>query len=142
MIPRYGVRTIGKIAPLALLTTLALTGCDGRGTNVTGTIRYRGQPLTSGTVSFFCENGEIHSSLLSEEGSYQLPRLPPGSARVAVVSHPRIPQGLQTNQGPPSPAPLISAKGRIPQKPQMRVPERYGRPESSGLLFTINPGDQ
>lgn len=98
--------------------------------------------LTTGTVSFYCEKGQIVSALISSEGKYHLPRVPKGSARVAVVSHPAVPPGLQVNQVPLAFAPPVTPTATPPAKPHTPIPERYNRPDSSGLVFTINPGEQ
>src|SRR5579872_1800775 len=67
-----------------LVGVLAASGCGSKTGTVTGAVRYRNQMLTTGTVSFYCEKGEIVSALIAKDGTYRLAKVPKGSARVAV----------------------------------------------------------
>jgi hypothetical protein len=72
----------------ALFLALA-AGCGGgSGATVTGTVTFNGQPVESGTISFFPEDGksapaggEVHN------GSFSVKNVSPGKNRVAVSSH-------------------------------------------------------
>ena len=130
-----------RFAALTLLTALAASGCSARKADVKGSVRFRNQPVTTASVSFYCENGEIHSSLLSTDGTYHLTQMPPGPVRVVVVSHPRVPPALYTDRAPAALAPHSRQK-TVPNKPMSVVPPRYSRPDSSGLNFIVNPGEQ
>jgi hypothetical protein len=130
-----------QFAAVALLSALAASGCAARKADVTGTVRYRNQPVTSGSVSFYCDNGEIRSSLLSADGTYHLTQMAPGSARVVVVSHPRVPPALHIDHAPAALAPHPRQK-TVPNRPISVVPQRYSQPDSSGLNFIINSGEQ
>ena len=130
-----------RFAAVTLLTALAVSGCADRKADVTGTVRYRNQPVTNGSVSFYCANGEIRSSLLSTDGTYHLTQMLPGTVRVAVVSHPRVPPALHADRSPAALAPN-SRKTAVPDRPISVIPERYSRPDSSGLNFVVNPGEQ
>ena len=125
-----------------LVVVLAASGCGSKTGTVTGTVRYRNHMLTTGTVSFYCEKGEIVSALISPEGTYHLPRVPKGPARVAVVSHPAVPPGLQANRVPLAFARPATPQATLPIKPYTLIPERYNRPDSSGLVLTVHPGEQ
>lgn len=127
---------------LLLLTALSLAGCGHKTNGVTGTVRYGGRVLTMGTVSFYGANGEIVSSLISAEGTYRLARVGPGAVRVAVVSHPRVPPALQRDQAPAAFAPALAAAKPAPERPYTPIPERYQRPDTSGLHFVVERGDQ
>lgn len=130
-----------RFAAVALLIALAASGCAARKADIKGTVRYRNQPVTNGSVSFYCANGEIRSSLLSTDGTYHLTQVAPGSARVAVVSHPPVPPALHTDRVPDSLAPRPRQQ-TVPHKSISVVPPRYSRPDSSGLDFMVNPGEQ
>jgi hypothetical protein len=127
---------------LLLLATLTAAGCGSRTGIVTGVVRFRHRALTTGTVSYYCENGEIVSSLISPEGTYRLPQVAPGSVRVAVVSHPAVPPGLQVNQAPAAFAPPVSRTIATPAKLYTPIPAKYNRPDHAGLTFVIRPGEQ
>ncbi len=130
-----------RFAVVALLTALAASGCAARKADIKGTVRYRNQPVTNGSVSFYCENGEIRSTLLSTDGTYHLTQVAPGSARIIVVSHPRVPPALHTERLPASLAPRPRQQ-TVPDRPISVVPRRYSQPDSSGLRFMLNPGEQ
>ncbi len=125
-----------------LVGVLAVSGCGSKTGTVTGTVRYRNQMLTTGTVSFYCEKGEIVSALIAKDGTYRLAKVPKGLTRVAVVSHPAVPYGLQVNQVPAAFAPPSAPTARVPLKPSTFIPERYNRPDSSGLVLTVQGGEQ
>lgn len=127
---------------LLLGMALLSAGCSSKVGSATGTVRYGSQVLTGGTVSFYGDNGEIVSSLISAEGTYRLPRLAPGKVRVAVVSHARVPPALQFAQAPTAFAPPVSPNSSAPQRPTTLIPERYNRPDTSGLSFVVQPGEQ
>ena len=137
-----------RVLVVLLLTTVAAGGCGSSTATVTGTVRYRNQALPTGTVSFYCENGEIVSSLISANGTYHLPRVAPGPVRVAIISHSRVPEGLQVVQPPVAFAPVspqgvrYSAVASASARPATPIPDKYSRPDSSGLLFTLSPGEQ
>lgn len=126
----------------ALLAIVAIAGCKARQAEVTGSVRYRNKPLTSGSVSFYCANGEIRSSIISEDGTYHLAKMAPGSVRVTVASHPRVPQSLRASWGPTRVGPSGAREPEAPEKPLVQVPKRYNQPESSELAFEVQPGEQ
>jgi hypothetical protein len=139
---RYEGNGTRRGASVLLLAMLSLAGCDNKSGVVTGTVRYGGRVLTMGTVSFYGGNGDIVSSLISADGTYRLARVAPGTVRVVVVSHPRVPPALQRDQAPATFAPALSAAKPAPESPYTPIPERYQRPETSGLHFVVERGDQ
>src|SRR5436305_1236652 len=104
-----GVMILG----LAMLL-LALAGCGmGAKADVIGTVRFDGRPLTSGSVNFIASDGRTVYSVIGPEGQYSIRGVALGKAQVTVVSHARTPFG---NAGP-----------------TLKIPERYGKPDTSGL---------
>lgn len=143
------LRSSRRLAVLIVVLLLTASGCGSKTATVKGTVRYRNRTLPTGTVSFYCANGEIISALIGADGSYQVPRLAPGPARVAVISHSHVPQGLQVSQPPlvRAPAANPSGAGRVPSNAiptqfATPIPEKYNRPDSSGLAFVLNVGEQ
>jgi hypothetical protein len=139
MMPNY-FNTILRSGVVALLA--AATGCGPSPSNVSGKVTYRGQALGQATVSFFGNNGEIHSTLADMHGEYNLTNVPAGSYKVAVQSHPPIPPGLIKMQPPGSTystQPVWKAKKTLKS---LLIPPNYADPEKSGLVVMLIGGNQ
>ncbi len=114
------------IATAALL----VSGCSGPyDSTVTGVVRYDGQPLELGTVTFHPAAGAAAYGQISSDGSYTIRTgeyngIVSGEYRVTVSSMKKIP--ADSPQDPPSTETLI--------------PLKYKNPVNSGLSFTVNPG--
>jgi hypothetical protein len=122
---------IQLLGGLAALLALVLCGCDGNRGAVAGTVRFAGQPLKTGYVTFTSEAnpGVEVSSLIHEGGSYRIADCPPGPVKIAVkAAVPRSGQGRASNK--PAPA------------PQPPIPPRYASPNTSKLTYTVHPGAQ
>jgi hypothetical protein len=145
------MRKLGRIrytvANTFVLGVLMLSGCRPETGEVSGQVTYSGQPLTHGTVQFFCQDQQIISRLINGDGTYSVPELPLGAAKIAVVTHPPIPNGYARPQTlPPSKdAPKLGepARGRLPEGAKyVPIPYRYGNPDQSGLAVTVSKGNQ
>jgi hypothetical protein len=121
-----------KLLTLAAASVVALGGllvyATGRPGDalVTGQVRFDGEPLGSGTVTFVTAAGE-RSTSLAPDGTYQL-AVPPGPATVLFFNHPAVPPGLQDEPWNEPPLPP--------------VPDRYENPQTSGLSCTVHRGRQ
>jgi hypothetical protein len=107
---------------------------------VSGQVTYRQQPLPRGSVTLFCQNGEIVSGLIMPGGLYTIPNVPCGPARISVQTYPPMPPGFQLPQHlPPSPdAPhLASVPSAAGSGTYLPIPDKYGSPEQSGLSLTV-----
>ena len=91
---------------------------------VTGTISYEGKNLPDGTINFDAANGGRGSATarIQSDGSFAAV-MPPGTYRAMVCSQ----DGL------------VTFDGLKPIEPPSRIPQKYGHPDTSGLLFTIPP---
>jgi hypothetical protein len=127
------------------LLTIA-TGCPGSNeAEVSGSVRYRGRPVRSGTVFTFAGDGIPHSSRINPDGTYSMKTIPAGPVRFSVQSpNPAkvaiSPEGAQQRESVrPIPAP-----GDTLQTPNrgvwIAIPDRYGTPASSGLSTTLRSG--
>ena len=119
---------------LAFLT-LAAVGCGGRG-DVSGVVSYKGKPLVFGTVQFEASDGTLKQANIETDGSYSIPGVPVGKAKVAVSSD--NPQGgnfqpLQ-REGQPPPKPLPEVKGWFP------IPSGYQDLSKAKLTYTVKSG--
>ncbi len=125
--------------PLVALLALSpfLGGCGGSSTVVSGTVRYKGELLTTGEVSLIAADGTSRSGLIGADGCYQIRDAPVGSVTVVVTA--RRVQGGSTGESPvaarsPAPGQQISVTSLIPT--------RYGHPATSDLKFEIVAGKQ
>src|SRR5215467_11553492 len=84
-----------------LLLLPVLAGCGGKRTGfVTGKVTFKGQPVTSGSVTFYGEDGRVDSGQLSIEGNYTIAQAPRGVVKVTVVpAQPRSAPKLKKNPG-------------------------------------------
>jgi hypothetical protein len=115
-----------KRIPLFFLaaTLLALPGCGGPG-EVTGVVKYKGEALTTGTVTFYGETTGAWSSEIDQDGKYTIRGVPPGKVRIAVVM------------------PLaITVPGMPPPPKAIAIPPRYNDAQKSGLTYEVYSGAQ
>jgi len=125
------------------LAALTLAGCaSGKGT-VTGQVKYKGQPLPWGEITFVCEGGDkpvLHAPV--RDGNYTVSGIPAGPARVTVTTTPP-PAPIKL---PPGVKPIQASEGAntdaTPAGKYVPLPPRYSRPDQSGLQVTVNGGRQ
>ena len=111
------------------------SGCgsfENAGT-VSGTVHYKGQPLSEGSVSFVCDNGQVATGVIDSAGRYVVSHVPTGSAKVTVqvVSSEAPPVSF----GPAPKGPQGTAKGD-------KIPMRYSLAATSGLQHSVTKGKQ
>ena len=119
---------------LAFLTLAAL-GCGGRG-DVSGKVTYQGKALVFGTVQFEASDGTIKQTNIETDGSYSIPGVPVGEAKVAVSSDNPNSGAFQPLQreGQPPPKPLPEVKGWFP------IPPGYQDLSKPKLTYTVKRG--
>jgi hypothetical protein len=128
-------RAIETSGWVVLLLLAAGCGSSGGLTEVTGTVRFQGRPLPSGSVTFVGADGARSHSAINETGEYRVQGVARGKARISVVSEPRVPAGLM-KPGPGGPA----APARV-EKP-IAIPKHFNKAESSGLSVEIDSRKQ
>jgi hypothetical protein len=119
---------------LAFLT-LAAVGCGERG-DVSGKVSYKGKLLVFGTVQFEASNKTIKQANIATDGSYSIPGVPVGEAKVAVSSDNPNSSAFQPLQreGMPPPKPLPQVKGWFP------IPPGYQDLSRPKLTYTVKSG--
>jgi hypothetical protein len=141
-------------AVLALLLSLCLAGCSSKGT-VSGKVTYKGEALRQGVVLFLAADGWTGSALISEDGTYRIANLTPGSFKLAVeTSADLAPSGRQT-KGPPGGKWRPPKDAAVPKEVEEavrqplqqvsappRLPAKYTKAETSGLTCQVKPGRQ
>jgi hypothetical protein len=134
---RYG-RMPRKLLAAALAGGLFLlpSGCgvfENAGT-VSGTVRYKGQPLTEGSVSFVSEKGQVATGSIDKSGHYVVSRVPVGPAKVTVQ--------VVSSEGPPPMSFVGAAKPEQGTATGSKIPLRYGMAATSGLQHNVTKGKQ
>ncbi len=148
---------------LLIVSLLVIAGgCGGSKGKVSGKVYYKDKPLTVGMVQFFPEKqGGDFSSPIAADGSYSVAKLPPGPAKIAVISNTTNPlssmapmmrgpanKGMKGAEeqmkkskpegggGDAGPTPFAATKGGE------SIPTKYNSPDESGLSITVTGGSQ
>lgn len=115
-------------------------GCGSGQGEVSGVVKFKGEPLPSGRVTFHPEDkaGAPASGLIKEDGSYTISKCPVGPVAITVETFRRggeaqVPKGLGIQ--PPSGAEGGGGK-------YVAIPPKYSSPELSGLTYTVTKGKQ
>ena len=119
----------------AAVATCLLAGCGVSTGDVSGDIKYDGKPLAGATVTFYDSNNKAISSVVSDEGKYDVKGVATGTAKIAVVTPLAIsfPGGL----------PGIKDDGNVsPKKDVPTIPAKYHDREQSGLKLDVKSGAQ
>jgi hypothetical protein len=112
-----------------LVSILTSVGCSDSVNKVAvhGKVSYRGEPITSGAVTFFPASGRPTTVPLTEEGEYAT-ELPPGEYRVTVNIGVALPPGWK--EGDPIP----------PQK--IQLPRQFTTQSQTPLTATVTEDNQ
>lgn len=120
----------------ACVALLAAPGCNSRSGEVSGTVRFKGVPLTGGQVTFTSakNNGESAFAWIGEDGSYVINRCPTGPVKITVLA-------LQRNRfGKDEEKETKAASGKRRNLPAL--PSRYTDPNVTDLEFVVVTGTQ
>jgi hypothetical protein len=128
----------------ALVLAAVAAGCSASGNTVTGKVKYKGATLPEGRVAFLGKEGSA-SGPIQPDGSYTIKMAPLGKVAITVNTSALDPSSL-----PDAGLAAVQARGMIPKvetptvggTPAASIPRKYGRPETSGLTFTVKPGKQ
>jgi hypothetical protein len=142
---RFG---LGVTGAFCLCGILLAGGCGGKGV-VKGKVLYQGKPVRGGSVSFVLERGGTMFSPIEEDGSYTIPGVPPGTAKITVETDSVRPSVMQRDAsgGPPE----FMKKYIQEKEPQaleqrskryVRIPPQYSDPDKSNLSYVVNSGQQ
>ncbi|HTU17473.1 MAG TPA: hypothetical protein VMG10_05365 [Gemmataceae bacterium] len=129
------------ISLLCLSIFLLASGCGKPTGKVSGKVILDDQLLKGGgTVTFEGDKGGV-SGIITPEGTYTIPNAPVGTVAIALGSGMRTgPRSRVVPNGrPPKKAPKESASSVQPLK---NIPNKYTDPKSSGLTYTVQPGEQ
>jgi hypothetical protein len=118
----YSARRLALLAPALLL----LAGCAGEG-QVSGKVKYKGQPVPAGTITFFDRKNHAISGAIGADGGYSVEKVVSGPVKVTVVTP--MPIYMPGDKPPPGPKPPT-------------LPAKYYDREKSGLDFEVKEGPQ
>ena len=118
--------------PLAVLLTVGCSTDRGIG-EVRGSVTYHDKPVTAGNVTFYPDDGGTPvGAVLAPDGTYRATGVPVGRAKVAIET-----ARFKTMTAPP--AGLAKQMGG-PRPVYVPIPDKYERPDSSGLSFDVVKG--
>ncbi len=131
-----------SVSVLCLSALVLASGCGKSTGKVSGKVTLNGQPLKGGgTVTFEGSKGGV-SGTITSEGTYTIVSAPEGAVKITLAS------GM--GAGDMGGAETDPSKMRPPRKmaPAARafglgnIPEKYKKPETSGLTYTVTSGEQ
>ncbi len=128
-----------RVVPLLAALAFGMCGCDGNG-RVSGTVTKDGQPVRSGVITFVSKDGKGTAlAPIKKDGTYSAASVPVGDTSVILVNAMEEP-GFS---GPvnASEAAKPSGKPAAPPKVPTVIPDKFGKPETSGLILTVHSGD-
>jgi hypothetical protein len=125
-------------------------GCDGAAlAKVRGRVVYDSQPVGSGKIMFFPATGRMAYGNINADGTYKLTTFEPGDGapvgtyRVAIESTrlgadrwdivKSFDEEIKISHRP-------DTRFYVPGKVEWQVPQRYARPETSGLTARVESG--
>lgn len=146
---REAVRRLAVV--LILPALLGLAGCGGGKGDVTGEVKYNGNPVPAGRVTFLSDAGEHRSFAVPiKDGRYTIPAFPAGPVKISVETFPPVaavdpsvtptgvPKSAMAGFGPPAGGDQYASQ---PGK-YVPLPPRFANPEQSGLTYTVTGGKQ
>jgi hypothetical protein len=122
-----------------LLVVLMIVGCAGERTGtVEGTVKYEGQPIPKGTVTFHYPVGggggkELYNakSGVIKDGTYKVENVPAGDSTITVMT-------TDFDLWLPK-----DDKGNVIHSPDyVALPKKYAARETSPLKYTVTGGPQ
>jgi hypothetical protein len=120
------------VAVLSVLTLVAV-GCAGRG-DVSGKVTYKGKALVFGTVQMEAADKTFKQVNIESDGSFAIPGVPVGEARIAVSSANPHSSDFQPLHAGPRFQPAKPVTGWFP------IPSEYQDINKSPLTYTVNRG--
>jgi hypothetical protein len=130
---------------LALSATVTTFGC-GNNATITGTVKYKGNPLKGGNVSFIHSDGTTVGSPIAEDGTYTITKMRAGDVKITVETSTLKPRGGRQGGASQVPAGKEAPGGYMGAgdggKNYVEIPTKYETPETSGLTYTVKSGKQ
>jgi hypothetical protein len=132
----FSLRAGRSLRTAAVLVLAGLCcGCGGPAT-VSGTVKYRGQAVTQGQISFIGADGKSASGTINPDGTYSVPNVPSGPVTVVVLAY-RVEGDTKTD-----PLAARTEQTRRMGRVDSAIPTKYNEPGTSGLKYKIESRSQ
>lgn len=135
--------SLAGTARVLLFLAVLLAGCGrsplGEQVEVSGTVFYQGKPLPGGQITFATARGHTAVAIIDPQGHYQC-QAPVGEVQIAVEN--RMLEAESSRQPMPTPAGAPKPQGNPIRGAYVPLPEKYHKPESSGLKYVVTKGQQ
>jgi hypothetical protein len=122
-------------AVTVIFATVLAAGCSGKA-EVSGMVKFKGEPLPSGRIIFLSEVNQKTFSGLIKDGAYTVSGVTPGPVKVKIETTPAL--KLDPEEA--------KAKGiklsKRPEEKHVKIPGHYGDFKKSGLDFEVTSGSQ
>jgi hypothetical protein len=122
----------------------AIVGCGPSSGDVTGTVTLQGKTVRSGSVIVVASDLLTYNGNIQEDGSYMVPRVPTGLARIAVFS-PAPYSGKSIKLPLPMGTPgfertVTLPPSKVDPKNWFPLPDKYREFDESGLTVKVISG--
>jgi hypothetical protein len=127
----------GLFSGLAGALALTLCGCAERRGDISGIVRWGGNPVSRGFVTFVSrDNPRLRaSSRIGDDGSYHVSDCPVGPVKITCKT--AVPHGGKAD--------LACVGRRATKSPRVKlfaIPAHYAKPETGGIKYTVISGKQ
>jgi hypothetical protein len=143
----------GRLFPTLPLLVFLVVGCTETSTpsKLSGTVKYRGNPVTAGTISLTAKEGGVYTIAINSDGTYAGADLPAGELAVAIETETANPKNRRSpdqyggtrgkgQTSSPAPGNTPGAENASAAGAYVKIPSKYAKKETSGLSVTVNKG--
>ena len=135
---------------LSLLVITSLFGCGSSDTltlaPVTGTVLFKGKPLSGATVTMISEKGQMANGFTDGEGKFRMttggrPGVPVGLAKVGISKMAGNAASSDNKKVKPEDMMIMQKAGGGVAKdlvPKSEIPSKYSKPEESKLTAAVD----
>jgi len=129
--------------------------------NVSGTVKYKGSPVTGGSITFYASEGGVYPTLIKPDATYSISSLPAGDLVAVIETESVNPKNIvkadqygagqkganrdskdpKNQKTSPMPKDIDPAASAEPGK-YVPIPAKYGKKETSNLPVTVTAGKQ
>jgi len=115
------------------------TGCAGKTASVSGSVKFKGELLPSGTITFLGQAGEKKVVAADiKDGKYSIPNLTPGPYIVTFFT-----TAPSKGGSPPGGKAIVDPNAAAnPTGKYVPIPARYATPDKSGVTYDVQAGAQ